>query len=56
LRKKEEALLLYGRNGFKGLIQNVFTVVKRVSAFLIDETVVQIGSDDEVWLWTTFLI
>jgi hypothetical protein len=24
---------------------------KRVSSFLIDETIVQIGSDDEAWLW-----
>jgi putative transposase len=41
-------MLLYG-NGFKGLIQNVFTLV-RVSAFLIDETMLQIGSS-EAWLW-----
>ena len=42
-------LLLYG-NGFRDSIQGVFIVVKRVSAFLIDETMVQIGPD-HAWLW-----
>jgi hypothetical protein len=49
-KKEEEVMLLYG-NGFKGLIQTCLLLQKRVSAFLIDETmVVQIGSD-EAWLW-----
>jgi putative transposase len=38
-------------NGSRDLVLNVFTVVKeRVSAFLIDETMLQIGPD-EAWLW-----
>ena len=41
-------MLLYG-NGFKGIPKHVYCC-KRVSAFLIDETMVQIGSD-EAWLW-----
>ena len=43
-------MLLFG-NGFRGLIPDVITVEKRVSAFLIDETMLQIGSDqDRLWV------
>jgi hypothetical protein len=37
-------MLLFG-NGFRGLISDVIAVEKRESAFLIDETMLQIGSD-----------
>ena len=35
---------------FKGLQNIQFTNVKRISAFIIDETVIQIGSQ-HFWLW-----
>ena len=44
-------MLLHG-NGFKGLFPNICLLPqKRVSDFLIDKTIVQIGSADEAWLW-----
>ena len=43
-------MLLHG-NGFKFLSQTCLVPQKRVSAFLIDKTMVQIGSADEAWLW-----
>lgn len=48
LRKKEEVMLLLNENGFKGLInpKRVY-FCKRVSAFLIDETVIHIGGFDD---------
>jgi transposase-like protein len=49
LKRKEGAMLPYG-NGFRGSILNVFTC-ERVSSFLIDETMLQIGSSNEAWLW-----
>jgi hypothetical protein len=44
-------MLLFG-NGFRGLISDVIAVEKRESAFLIDETMLQIGSD-QARLWVT---
>ena len=44
----EEVMFLYGI-GFKGLIHAISTNV-RVSAFIIDETVIQVGSQ-HFWLW-----
>ena len=42
-------MLLYG-NGFRDSIPSAYTVIKKVAAFLIDEIMVQIGSD-QAWLW-----
>ena len=42
-------MLLYG-TGFRDLQSIQFTKRKRVSAFIIDETVIQIGSQ-QYWLW-----
>ena len=44
-------MLPYG-NGFSGSInpKRIYRC-KRVSAFLIDETMLQIGSNNEAWLW-----
>ena len=47
--KKEVMFLCYGI-GYKGLQNIRFTNVKRVSAFIIDETVSQIGNQ-HFWLW-----
>jgi len=44
-------MLLYG-NGFRGSILDIFYRCKRrVSAFLIDETIIQSGSSNEALLW-----
>jgi len=44
-------MLPYG-NGFRGSINpRCLYCCKRVSAFLIDETMLQIGSSNEAWLW-----
>jgi transposase-like protein len=43
--------MLSYRNGSKGSILHVFTVVKRVSAFLIYKIMLQIGSNNESWMW-----
>jgi transposase-like protein len=43
-------MLLYG-TGFRDSIPDVYCC-KRVAAFLIDETIMQIGSD-QAWLWVT---
>ena len=44
-------MLPYG-NGFRGSILPKHPYCcKRVSAFLIDETMLQIGSSNEAWLW-----
>ena len=50
-KKEEEAMLPYG-NGFKCSIlpKHLYCCKRRVSAFLIDETMLQIGST-EAWLW-----
>ena len=40
---------LYGI-GYKGLVLAIFTEGKRVLAFIIDETVIQIGNN-HYWLW-----
>jgi hypothetical protein len=51
LEKKEEAMLPYG-NGFRGSINPTRIYrCKRASAFLIDETMLQISSSNEAWLW-----
>ena len=44
----KEVMFLYGI-GFRDLIHTIFTNV-RVSAFIIDETVIQVGSH-HFWLW-----
>jgi hypothetical protein len=47
-----EILPLSG-TGYSSLILKRFTLEKegRISAFIIDETTVQIGGRNEVWLW-----
>ena len=49
LRLKKDVMLLYGI-GFRDLILASFTEGKRISAFIIDETVIQIGNR-QYWLW-----
>jgi transposase-like protein len=53
LEKKEGDMLPYG-NGFRGSINQSYAYYRceRVSAFLIDETMLQIASN-EAWLWVT---
>ena len=46
---KKEVMYLYG-TGFKDLVHVNIYKRKRVSAFIIDETVIQIGSQ-HFWLW-----
>ncbi|MGA7044600.1 MAG: hypothetical protein WCF06_03725 [Nitrososphaeraceae archaeon] len=45
---QEGVMPLYG-NGFRNSPKRLYRC-KRVSAFLIDETMLQIGTD-EAWLW-----
>jgi transposase-like protein len=48
--RRNEVILLYGI-GYKDLVHAIFyNKRKRVSAFIIDETVIQIG-DHHYWLW-----
>ena len=47
--RNEEVILLYGI-GFKDLVHAISTKEERVSAFIIDETVIQVGSQ-HFWLW-----
>ena len=49
LRFKKEVMLLYGI-GFRDLLLASFTEGKKVSAYIIDETVIQIGNR-QYWLW-----
>ncbi len=50
LRLKKEVMLLY-RIGFRRLVSSqIKDKRKRVSTFIIDETVIQIGSQ-HFWLW-----
>ncbi len=44
----KEDIFLYGTR-FKGLVHTISTNVK-VSAFIIDETVIQVGNQ-KYWLW-----
>ena len=46
---KKEVMFLFG-TGFKGLQNIQYYKRKRVSAFIIDETVIQVGSQ-HFWLW-----
>ena len=43
--------MLLHRNGFKGLIPNMFIAAKESVSFSNDKNMVQIGSADEAWLW-----
>src|SRR5688572_2486740 len=45
----KEVMFLYGI-GLKGLFHAISTNVKKVLAFIIDETVIQVGSQ-HFWLW-----
>ena len=45
----KEVIFLYG-TGFKGFAEYPIYKRKRVTAFIIDETVIQIGSQ-HFWLW-----
>src|SRR5689334_20876541 len=40
-------------NGFRGSINpiRIYRSKRRVSAFLIDEIILQIGSNNEAWIW-----
>jgi transposase-like protein len=40
-------------NGFRGSINTIriYRSKRRVSAFLIDEIILQIGSNNEAWIW-----
>ena len=48
-KMKNEVILLYGI-GYKGLVHVKSINSKRVSAFIIDETVIQMGGQ-HFWLW-----
>jgi transposase-like protein len=50
LKKREEEVMLLCGNGLRFSPKRLYHC-KRVSAFLIDETMLQIGSSNEAWLW-----
>ena len=50
--EKKQGVMQLSGNGFRDSILNTFTIVKEyLSAFLIDETMIQIGCYSEAWLW-----
>jgi transposase-like protein len=46
---KKEVMFLYGI-GYKDLVPIIYTNVKGISAFIIDETLIQVGNK-HFWLW-----